>query len=188
MKSLLSSDLAAQAPSSTMIMKKCFPLLRAIGLSAGLVASTSMMAPAQAATSGTLHLYGKVPVACSVEGADLGMGVVRPDGGGSYLSGGNVGYYMASVETTITISAPTLTAQPDGTSVFATISATNGSDSAVAKSSDAPSGPIVGSMVKSGGTEGMLEYIATIENTSGRSSSLAPGFYEASSTITCVSN
>jgi hypothetical protein len=52
MKSLLSSDLAAQAPSSTTIMKKSFPLLRAIGLSAGLIASTVMMPSVHAATSG----------------------------------------------------------------------------------------------------------------------------------------
>jgi type 1 fimbria pilin len=169
-------------------MKKSFPLLRAIGLSAGLVASAATMAPVHAAACGTLRVSGTVPVACSVEGVDVNMGVVRPAGGGSYLSGGNSVGYVAAVNTTIAISIPVLTLQPDGSSVFATISATHGGDSAVAKSSGAPLGAIAGSMVKSGGTEGQIELSATIESTSGRSSSLAPGSYEATSTITCVSN
>ena len=169
-------------------MKKSFPLLRAIGLSAGLVASAATMAPVHAEASGTLRASGTVPVACSIEGRDINMGVVRPDGGGSYLSGGNETSYSAAVDTIIAISIPVLTAQPDGSSVFATISATSGGDSAVAKSSGAPSGAIAGSMVKSGGTSGSIDLAATIESTSGRSSSLAPGSYEATSTITCVAN
>jgi hypothetical protein len=56
-----------------MFMNKSFPLLRAISLSAGLVASAAMMASAQAATSGTITATGAVPATCSVNGADIAM-------------------------------------------------------------------------------------------------------------------
>jgi hypothetical protein len=73
MKSLLSSDIAAQAPSSTMIMKQSFPLLRAIGWSAGLVASAAVMPSVHAATSATITATGTVPDACNVAGAQITM-------------------------------------------------------------------------------------------------------------------
>jgi hypothetical protein len=56
-----------------MIMKQSFPLLRAIVLSAGLVASAAMMPSVHAATSGTITATGTVPATCSVSGADIAM-------------------------------------------------------------------------------------------------------------------
>ena len=56
-----------------MIMKKSFPLLRVIGLSACLVASAAMMPSVHAATSGTITATGTVPATCSVSGADIAM-------------------------------------------------------------------------------------------------------------------
>lgn len=116
MKSLLSSDLAAQAPSSTMIMKKSFSLLRAIGLSAGLVASAAMMAPAQANSSGTITASGTVPSTCSVTGADISM---QPNESKSALQGTSdwVNFSTNGNYTTFTVSQPTVVSQPDSASL-----------------------------------------------------------------------
>ena len=93
-----------------MIMKQSSSLLRAIGLSAGLVASAAMMPSVHAATSATITATGTVPVACSVNGASITMAKLND----KVLVGSaiNVAYTTGSA-TTFSLSTPTLNA-PSG--------------------------------------------------------------------------
>jgi hypothetical protein len=181
-QSLLSSDLAAQAPSSTMIMKKSFPLLRAIGLSAGLVASTAMMAPAQAATSGSITATGTIPATCSVTGGSI---TLTPRTGNTTLNGVGQLLQISSTGTssTFSLTAPVVTKPTDSTIEQADLNGTiviSGRDDQELLSGLSNPGSIVIDNPFSGG----VTFAAYISNMAG----LAPGTYTLSSTLSCVAN
>ena len=160
-----------------MIMKKSFPLLRAIGLSAGLVASAAMMAPAQAATSGSITATGTVPVACSVSGATITMAIPI---GNIALQGKatNVAYSTGSA-TRFSLSTPTLVA-PSGFSGDARIYIVKNGDEVVSESTnpDFPSNIYIANVAESG----VFDYHAFV----GSPVALIPGTYTLTSTLTCV--
>jgi len=180
-QSLLSSDLAAQAPSSTMIMKKSFPLLRAIGLSAGLIASAAMMAPAQAATSGTITATGTVPATCSVNGASISMSPTSTSN--SALSGKSSAVAISTngTATNFTLSSPTVVSKPPGSTLttsnvvlIADLAGGTGSFTAGGTSFTQPS-PL----------SSTVTFTATVGDPVS-STPLTPGNYSISSTLTCV--
>jgi hypothetical protein len=165
-----------------MIMKKSFPLLRAIGLSAGLIASTAMMAPAQAATTGTITATGTVPATCSVTGGSITM---DPSYDNSTMSGSS-SFPISSTgtATTVSITAPVLT-KPTGSTVenadlYGTIQAPGQLDTQISSNLTTPGlanlyGTFSGSIV-------FNPYISNI------TSNLKPGTCTLSSTLSYVTN
>ena len=183
MKSLLSSDIAAQAPSSTMIMKKSFPLLRAIGLSAGLVASAAMMAPAQAATSGSITATGTIPATCSVNGGSITM---TPNSTNISMSGisSSLGISSTGSSTTFSLTAPTLT-KPAGSTVENGIISGNITIPGKASQQLISTLTTPGSKVIDGNISGGIVFNATINNAT---ATLAPGTYALASTLSCITD
>ena len=188
MKSLLTLDLAAMVPSPSIAVKKSLSLLRAIGLSAGLVASTaSMMEPAQAATSGTIRATGTVPNTCSVSGAaDIAM-VKLGSGGDVYLEGSAVNIpYSNSGATEISIARPTLSGPTAYTATG------DGAVYALVNNEIVAFGTVKGFLRKfivPEASSGTFTYLATVNGgpyVDGNT--ILPGNYELSTTITCVVN
>jgi hypothetical protein len=186
MKSLLTLNLAAMAPSPSIAVKKTLSLLRAIGLSAGLVASTASMPAVHAATSATIRATGTVPNTCSVSGANIAMVKVNNTNGESpYLQGSaeNVPYSTGEA-TIISIARPTLSGPAGYTGDGAVYALVNNEIVAI--------GTVNGYLQNFNvplASSGRFTYHATVN--SGAyvdGSELLPGNYELSTTITCVAN
>jgi hypothetical protein len=178
MKSLLTLNLAAMAPSPSIALKKSFPLLRAIGLSAGLVASTATASQVHAATSGTITATGTVPDACSVNGAQITMAKTSA----KILSGAanNIAYTLQS-GTTISLSKPTLVA-PSGYGGEASVYAYK-NQQLIAYSDSAYD--YTQSYTANNVESGVFKY--EVEVTGGISDvNLKPGNYTISTTLTCI--
>jgi hypothetical protein len=169
------SDIAAQAPSSTMIMKQSSSLLRAIGLSAGLVASAAMMPSVHAATSATITATGTVPVACSVNGATIAMAKI--DAYSLFGQTPNVAYTTGSA-TIFSLSTPTLNA-PSGYGGTAYISLLK--DYQIMASAD--TNGVSNTYTVSGAESGVFTYDAGVNSAN---EALKPGVYTVSSTLTRV--
>ncbi|MFZ0407037.1 MAG: hypothetical protein WAM11_02870 [Cyanobium sp.] len=189
MKSLLTLNLAAMAPSPSIAVKKSLSLLRAIGLSAGLVASTASMPAVHAATSATITATGIIASACSVSGATIPLVFGIRDPGSPFPnwlrgSSGNVPYSTASF-TRFTVSAPTVTG-PNASSTVTNIDIREGGELlefAANNNNDKKDA----SFSKTGINSGSFEYIVTLfGGTSSSPQALAPGTYSVSSTITCI--
>ena len=179
-------------------MKKSFPLLRAFGLSAGLIASTAMMAPAQAATSGTISATGTIVAnVCNVSGANVQMipydnnahlrtnsAETAPPRGGDYSSN--------SGETTISLSAITLQAPP-GANATGIINAAfydefnPGEPISTIEVNSSTGGALTFQVPpdQNGNTPGVSGYY-TVDANVGNGSLLPAGSYTLTSTITCV--
>jgi hypothetical protein len=188
MKSLLTLELAAMVPSPSIAVKKTLSLLRAIGLSAGLVVSASTMSSVHAATQGTITATGTVPVACSVTGAGitLAMGVGRagPNLPKALIGFANASYSTAS-NTVFSVSAPSLT-KPNGSEAYVLINIEEGGD-LLATAINSEYGPSDASFTISGIKAGTLRYSVDVAGgTSMDTTALTPGTYEVSSTITCI--
>ena len=178
MKSLLSSDIAAQAPSSTMIMKQSFPLLRAIGLSAGLVASAAMMPSVHAATSATITATGTVPDACNVAGAQITM----TQTGANVLRGTSTAIpYTLQPGTVISLSRPTLAA-PSGYGGVGVVDVRKNDVQIAMGTSDGDYGS---SYTANNAESGNFTYHAEVAGGMG-DASLIPGSYTISTTLTCI--
>ena len=177
MKSLLSSDIAAQAPSSTMIMKQSFPLLRVIGLSAGLVASAAMMPSVHAATSATITATGNVPVACDVTGAQITMAKISAKN----LVGTATGIqYAAASGTIFSLTTPTLVA-PSGYGGVASVSVLKNGNTLLFMTSEGDGSSYVATAAESG----EVSYEARVDG--GMADVvLMPGNYTISTTLTCI--
>jgi hypothetical protein len=178
-----------------MIMKKSFPLLRAIGLSAGLIASTAMMAPAQADTSGTITATGTVPATCSVNGADIAM-TYNDDYKNLYGVSTFIPASTNGTSTTFIVTKPMATF-PTGTSsdVYGrittdfrtgtlttpgnTIASMSGNIRTDSKSSQMSS-------TITGAFNGVVRFIGDVGDTN--YVALLPGTYTLSSTFTCITN
>jgi hypothetical protein len=187
MKSLLTLNLAAMAPSPSIALKKSFPLLRAIGLSAGLVASVAMMAPAQAATSGTIQATGTIPDTCTVNGADIAM---------AQFYNGDITYLMGRVENvlystgrpaTFSVSRPILEGPSGYTGQGAVYVILSNNEIGAFGVTDGT----VSNYNVSGASSGTFAYEASVNSgayVTGTPGVLPPGNYKLVATITCVSN
>ncbi len=172
MKSLLTLNLAAMAPSPSIAVKKTLSLLRAIGLSAGLVASAATMSSVHAAT-GQITATGNVPATCSIEADNISMTYNEPNtlnGLGQLLISTN------STSTLFSLAQPSIVVQPQGSN----LSSSNVSLFIT----------IEGLLVVAGG--GSKTLIGSINSESEISAningngSLKPGNYEISSVLTCT--
>jgi hypothetical protein len=162
-----------------MIMKQSFPLLRVIGLSAGLVASAAMMPSVHAATSATITATGNVPVACNVSPVNINMTKVDA----KTLRGTESGLYSTGSSTTFELSAPTLDA-PSGYSGIAYI-ALEKNGTIVAQMNSVPTGSNDSQHVISSVESDSFTYVAEVNGGAGLAD-LLPGDYIISSTITCM--
>jgi len=158
-----------------MIMKKSFPLLRVIGLSAGLVASAATMPSVHAATSATITATGTVPVACSVNGANITM--AKNDAQTLQGVATNVAYTTGSA-TIFSLSTPTLNA-PSGYGGYGFIALVKDNNAVVYASSNGGGQ----SYTVPGAESGVFTYEAGVIGTT---EELKPGVYTVSSTLTCV--
>lgn len=178
MKRLLVLDLVAVAPSPSIVVKKSLSLLRAIGLSAGLVASTTTASQVHAATSGTTTATGTLPVACSVSGATIAM--TKHSAKVLMETATNVPYATDSV-TTFSLSAPTLqTPSQYGGNAYESI--LKDGNTVAAKGNDGYIGP---AYTAPGAGSGEFAYVVQV--TGGMADvDPMPGTYTISSTLTCV--
>jgi hypothetical protein len=187
MKSLLTLNLAAMAPSPSIALKKSLSLLRAIGLSAGLVASVAMMAPAQAATSGTIQATATVPDTCTVGGADIAMAQFNT-GGITYLMGRVEAVpYSTGRPATFSVSRPIL----EGPSGYTG----EGGVYTILPNNEIGAFGITNGIGQnfnvSGASSGTFAYEASVNSgafVTGTPGVLPPGNYKLVATITCVSN
>jgi len=178
-----------QAPSPTMFMKKSFPLLRAIGLSAGLMASTAMMARAEAATSGAITATGSVPAVCSVTGANIAMSQLGTmNGDYSFLSGSNATLAPISTNgnnTTFTLSSVSLTKPTGSNASSSSIEAFINPVSNVTALSSGKTIVSGSSFTATTPFDSTVTYSAKVKTVSS-STPLTPGTYTLSSTLTCI--
>jgi hypothetical protein len=166
-----------------MIMKKSFPLLRAIGLSAGLVASAAMMAPAQAATSGSITATGTIPATCSVTGGSITM---ISNAANTYMAGLSSSLPISSTgtSTTFSLTAPVLTKPPgstfnEGFGITGTIKVSGIPDRTITANPSTS-----GSSIIDGAFSGGVVFEARLSSMF----PLTPGTYGLTSTLTCVTN
>ena len=146
-------------------------------MSAGLVASAATMPSVHAATSATITATGTVPVACSVNGANITM--AKNDAQTLQGVATNVAYTTGSA-TTFSLSTPTLNA-PSGYGGAASI--------AIAKNNNvvarADTRGVSETHSVAGAESGVFMYVASVWDP-GFSEALKPGVYTVSSTLTCV--
>ena len=178
MKCLLTLNFAAVAPSPSIALKKFFSLLRAIGLSAGLVASTATMTAVHAETSATITATGNVPVACDVTGAEITMAKTSAKN----LTGTATGIpYTTASGTTFSFTTPTLEA-PSGYGGVGVVSVYKNGTQVVTKSSDGYSEL---AYIAPGAESGVFTYEARVDGGMG-DVNLMPGNYTISTILTCI--
>ena len=120
MKSLLTLNLAAVAPSPSIAVKKSLSLLRAIGLSAGLVASAASITTVHAATQATITATGTIPATCDVSTNNL---TLSPRNGNTtlFMENGPAGNISSTGATTlISLAQANLTGKPQGATLTST--------------------------------------------------------------------
>ena len=165
-----------------MIMKQYSSLLRAIGLSAGLVASAAMMPSVHAATSGTITATGTIPATCSVNGGSITMTQDSP----LQLSGDSSSLPISSTGTSTTFSLTTpVVTKPQGSTVNEAI--LSGTITIPGKSDQIITSDLVnsGSSTISNPLSGGVVFRAILANSA---ADLTPGTYGLASTLTCVTN
>ena len=174
-------------------MKQYSSLLRAIGLSAGLVASAAMMPSVHAATSGTITATGTVPATCSVSGADIAM---TYDATIKTLSG-----YSAYIPVTangsstiFTLTKPSATFPSGANNVYGTMTSdfrtgtpsSPGSDSLMGGSITTRSSSPSISSTYTGNYSGVVRFTGYVADD--YYAALPAGSYTLNSTFTCVAN
>jgi hypothetical protein len=173
MKSLLTLNLAAMAPSPSIAVKKTLSLLRAIGLSAGLVASAATMSSVHAAT-GQITATGNVPATCSIEAANISMSYMEP----STLEGMDTMWISTNATSTLfSLAQPSFVVQPQGSNLSSANVSLNINIAGLEVVAGGPSKTLQGSI-----NTGQL-ISARINNYNGP---LKPGNYEISSVLTCT--
>jgi hypothetical protein len=179
-KSLLTLTLAAVTPSPSIAVKKSLSLLRAIGLSAGLVASAAMMPSVHAATSATITATGTIPAACDVAGTEITMTKINA----KELSGTSTAIpYTLQSGTQISLSRPTLAA-PSGYGGLGRVYVRKNNVIIVAANSDSN---LDTHYTATQGTEsGNFTYEANVMGGM-LDVNLIPGNYTISTTLTCIS-